>query len=123
MNEHPHSAESGICLTVIGATALPAGNPRDADTLLLRFKLENPAGHSRLLTIIADASDARGSFVASAACSLLLGHHGTAEAQLRLEAPPSCTILMSVRENGHILHTEQIRTPVIPFKPEKEESL
>lgn len=89
--------------------------------LLVQFKLSNLTGQIRQLTVIADASDARGSFIASASCSTAVGRRAEAEGELSLIAPPDGSILLSVRENGGTLHTCRLCAPLLPFQHDKEE--
>lgn len=89
--------------------------------LLVQLKLSNLTGHIRQLTVIADASDARGSFISSASCSTAVGRRAEAQGELSLIAPPDGSILLSVRENGGTLHTCHLPSPLIPFQYDKEE--
>lgn len=112
MSEYPPSPSNGILLAISDPVVQPARTAESNQELLLRFKLSNLTGRIRQLTVIADASDARGSFVASVSHSLTVKRHAQAEAALLLAAAPDGSILLSVRESGGTLLTCQ--HPVLP---------
>lgn len=121
MTSHPNAASGGVLLTISGLQAHPAHAAGEGQALLLRFNLHNLTRHTRQLTVIADATDARGSFIASAACSLTLSSHAHAEKTLPLDAAPDGSLLLSIRENGVTVHTRHLPAPLLPFDPDKED--
>ena len=121
MCNHPQTTSSGVLLAVTGVREHPVRAAEGSPMLLIQFKLSNLTGHNRQLTVIADASDARGSFIASASRTLTVIRHAEADSELAVTAPPDGSILLIVRENGGTLHTSLLSAPLLPFQHDKEE--
>lgn len=121
MCNHPQIAGGGVLLAITGIREQPVHAAGNSPMMLVQFKLSNLTGHNRQLTVIADASDARGSFIASVSRTLTVIRHAEADGELAVIVPPDGSILLSVRENGGTLHTCRLCAPLIPFQHDKEE--
>lgn len=121
MCNHPQTAGGGVLLAITGIREQPVHAAGNSPMMLVQFKLSNLTGQIRQLTVIADASDARGSFIASASRTLTVIRHAEADGELAVTAPPDGSILLSVRENGGTLHTSLLSAPLLPFQHDKEE--
>lgn len=108
MSEKPH-----MPITLLG-TELLAASGQNPPRLRIRLRLTSIYRHPRSLTVIADASDARGSFLATQAAGADVPARGEAGLELTLALPriQPCTVRLLLREDGATLDAL-----TIPFTP------
>ena len=108
MSEKPH-----MSITLLG-TELLSVSGQTPPHLRIRLRLISSCRYPRSLTVIADASDERGSFLATQTAGANVPAQGEAGLELTLALPrvQSCAVLLLLREDGATLDAL-----TIPFTP------
>lgn len=108
LSEKPH-----MPITLLGTELLPASG-QTPPRLRIRLRLTSTSRHPRSLTVIADTSDERGSFLATQTAGADVPARGEAGLELTLALPrvQPYTVRLLLREDGATLDAL-----TIPFTP------
>jgi len=108
LSEKPHSP-----ITLLGTELLPASG-QTPPRLRIRLRLASSCRYPRSLTVIADVSDERGSFLATQTAGAAVPAWGEADLTMTLALPcvSGGAVRLLLREDGATL--ESLTVPITP---------